>query len=775
MSDAFLRDLPNATTTASGDRVYLEQGTIGSETARRATLAKLGEGLGSYHVEAFGAVGDGVTDDAAAFQAAIDAAEAAGGGVVMVGFRGYAITGSDLVIKSGVTLRGRGEVGGWRPNGTWSNTPQRLLLSPARTIRVRRNAALEDLALFRQGFVAPTSVRTALDAVLSFAGTAVSLGDGTTGNSPTNGTDTAARRLLLIGFANGIVSAGASRVRVEDVLGDCTNGLRIVGSFDVARTRGVNFHPLATTGYGWTGTTWAISAVQNNGLGAYRLMIAAHQLQTGDVVSVYGTLGAPGLNGRWTVTVINATTVDLQGSTFAAGYTSGGVVDPMVNRRAGTGFYVEDADWPQFTDCMEYGHDVGWHLGPSAVSVSIENGPADALNAWVDPFSVGLLITGNSNRNKVKGQNYSSKGVAVRVNSTSPDTAVDLYATMLTAGDAGRCVEILDGSASLHQCDVYGAVYMANAAESLTITACDLRGTTFVGESAAAVSRIKIAGNREPISSLLRLAGGDFHLEKWDTATSAHVPIISSTVGTSARVHRRSPSSGAQIVLDDNTGATAWALTASVTELFLARFAAGAVGNVVIGPGSGATAAQALILRSQRAAPAPNDVISTLAFRGNDSALLTTDYATIQGLSAVVTDGAETGELRFVVANAGTLNHRAFTMTPTGLLTWDGRLISSGTGSPEGVVTAIPGSLFLSSDGLSYSKATGTGNTGWVRSGFNSDGSFSVGALRIVPPGTGSPEGVVTAARPALYVDQANGNLWTKTTASGNTGWLQIT
>lgn len=37
-----------------------------------------------------------------------------------------------------------------------------------------------------------------------------------------------------------------------------------------------------------------------------------------------------------------------------------------------------------------------------------------------------------------------------------------------------------------------------------------------------------------------------------------------------------------------------------------------------------------------------------------------------------------------------------------------------GTGSPEGVVSANPGSLFLSSSGEHYKKASGTGNTGWV-------------------------------------------------------------
>ena len=52
-------------------------------------------------------------------------------------------------------------------------------------------------------------------------------------------------------------------------------------------------------------------------------------LQTGDKVLVWGVLGATGANtspsaGPATITVINSTTVDIQGSTFGGAYTSGG-------------------------------------------------------------------------------------------------------------------------------------------------------------------------------------------------------------------------------------------------------------------------------------------------------------------------------------------------------------------------------------------------------------------------------------------------------------------
>lgn len=58
-------------------------------------------------------------------------------------------------------------------------------------------------------------------------------------------------------------------------------------------------------------------------------------------------------------------------------------------------------------------------------------------------------------------------------------------------------------------------------------------------------------------------------------------------------------------------------------------------------------------------------------------------------------------------------------MGASSVLIWSGRSrILSGTGSPEGVVIANQGSLFLRTDGGSstsfYVKESGTGNTGWV-------------------------------------------------------------
>lgn len=50
-------------------------------------------------------------------------------------------------------------------------------------------------------------------------------------------------------------------------------------------------------------------------------------MTTGDVRTVFGVVGTTEANGTWTITVIDGTHIDLQGTTFANLYTSGGSVN----------------------------------------------------------------------------------------------------------------------------------------------------------------------------------------------------------------------------------------------------------------------------------------------------------------------------------------------------------------------------------------------------------------------------------------------------------------
>ncbi len=79
----------------------------------RGSYTTLGGRVGAiegrvYDAKRYGAKGDGATDDRAAIQAAIDAANAAGGGIVFLPPGNYLIASSAILVKSNVLLAGSG-------------------------------------------------------------------------------------------------------------------------------------------------------------------------------------------------------------------------------------------------------------------------------------------------------------------------------------------------------------------------------------------------------------------------------------------------------------------------------------------------------------------------------------------------------------------------------------------------------------------------------------------------------------------------------------------
>lgn len=71
----------------------------------------------------------------------------------------------------------------------------------------------------------------------------------------------------------------------------------------------------------------AISGAANNGSGLVRLTVSSSSgWATGDVKDVHDVTGTTEANGTWTITVVDGTHIDLQGSTYANAYVSGGYV-----------------------------------------------------------------------------------------------------------------------------------------------------------------------------------------------------------------------------------------------------------------------------------------------------------------------------------------------------------------------------------------------------------------------------------------------------------------
>ncbi len=79
---------------------------------------------------------------------------------------------------------------------------------------------------------------------------------------------------------------------------------------------------------GFVTATRSVSGAVDNGGGLIRITTSvAHDFATGTVVTITGVGGVPNANGTFTITFVSATEFDLQGSTFAGAYTTGGSVN----------------------------------------------------------------------------------------------------------------------------------------------------------------------------------------------------------------------------------------------------------------------------------------------------------------------------------------------------------------------------------------------------------------------------------------------------------------
>lgn len=94
----------------------------------------------------------------------------------------------------------------------------------------------------------------------------------------------------------------------------------------------------------------SVTGAANNGSGAIRLTMASTStLATGMTVSVANVGGVSNATGKWVITVISSTTLDLVGSTWSGTYTSGGTVDARYALNTGgavgdhVGSYEDDA------------------------------------------------------------------------------------------------------------------------------------------------------------------------------------------------------------------------------------------------------------------------------------------------------------------------------------------------------------------------------------------------------------------------------------------------
>lgn len=214
-------------------------------------------------VKDFGAVGDGVTDDTVAIQAAIDAAFAAGGANVDCTGGRWLIDSADLIVKKGVTLIGPYYNFGEPDNQDYSTSQSVFIVNSAFTIRLAEEfSGIRGLGVFRKGLTTPNSAAAALAEIASFAGKAITVGYGVSKDA----SDTYVGYCLILGFQYAYYCDFNERPRVEYVAGDCTNGIYMKRVYDMDHLHKCHFWPFVTAHKAWSLTLdiWRRTGVAYN-------------------------------------------------------------------------------------------------------------------------------------------------------------------------------------------------------------------------------------------------------------------------------------------------------------------------------------------------------------------------------------------------------------------------------------------------------------------------------------------------------------------------------
>jgi Pectate lyase superfamily protein len=224
--------LVNLAASTGSTLVGTTNGGTGSVT--RTVASKINDVIS---VKDFGAVGNGITDDTAAVQAAIDSLGTAGGTIIIPDGCSLYIA-SNLTINANVALKGQFSLTG--VNGDNINYPLGLIsavtLNSSATITLMSGAGVDGIFIYKSGLTFPQNNASA------FAGTAFTAG----------GNDVFIRNSMILGFAQAFYSTGHSRARIDKVYIDCQAGIEITACYDVCRLTDIHCWPFVT--YAGTGT-----------------------------------------------------------------------------------------------------------------------------------------------------------------------------------------------------------------------------------------------------------------------------------------------------------------------------------------------------------------------------------------------------------------------------------------------------------------------------------------------------------------------------------------
>lgn len=236
-SEALTRQTADQTlTTNLAAEVAARIAAIATEvTERNAAIAAAADAVSP---ESFGAVGDGVTNDTAAIQAALNSLGALGGAVLL---KKRYLVDSNLNVPRHASLVGTfSPFGGhpWHTAGASHTQGCTIILNSAASIVLDEHTALTNLSIIRKG----TTTAEATPAL--FAGTAIkaigTLAVGLDGIELSH--------LQILGFAQAIDMDYAHRCSLESISGDNVAGIRMGTFYDVVRINNIHMWPFHADG-----------------------------------------------------------------------------------------------------------------------------------------------------------------------------------------------------------------------------------------------------------------------------------------------------------------------------------------------------------------------------------------------------------------------------------------------------------------------------------------------------------------------------------------------
>lgn len=368
-------------TTATGASLIGFQAS-GTGATVRNVRDKLRETVSAWD---FGLVADGVTDDTAHLQGAINSLGAVGGTVVLP--RAKVAINGNLTVKPNVSLVGPHEFTGSPANNAsapYGNVGGALLVSSTATITLMGGASLTGLLIYRQGMTFP-----ALD-TSAFAGTAITAG----------GDDVAVSRCMVLGFAKAFYSTGFQRQRIDYLYHDNLNGVEIASCADISMLRQCHAWPFSTIAGSGT--------LQRSGK-AYHIHDVGDWAKLSDCFS-YGYFRGIVIDNANSVTLLNCGT----DNTYASGPTFANSIGIQVSGTSTDVHLIGCSTAAQATAGVYINTSAGVHTnilghrswGGSTHGVLIDGGDASVSQSTLRGVSYGVTVTSTASRVTIKGNRF---------------------------------------------------------------------------------------------------------------------------------------------------------------------------------------------------------------------------------------------------------------------------------------------------------------------------------------------------------------------------------